>query len=59
MKTYKNFEEDLEKAKANASKYINLVDGIKELIKPNIDLKNSQFNKSKGIGCVYIEKQFV
>ena len=39
--------------------YISLVDNIKDFIKPNIDLKNSQFNKSKGIGCVYIEKQFV
>lgn len=45
--------------KANASKYISLVDNIKDFIKPNIDLKNSLFNKSKGIGCVYIEKQFV
>lgn len=44
---------------ANASKYISLVDNIKDFIKPNIDLKNSQFNKRKGIGCVYIEKQFV
>ena len=44
---------------ANASKYISLVDNIKDFIKPNIDFKNSQFNKSKGIGCVYIEKQFV
>lgn len=35
------------KIEANASKYINLVDGIKELIKPNIDLKNSQFNKAR------------
>lgn len=79
MKTYKNFEEDFEKAKANmellenivsvgipkkqgefkkymamceemykalaieanASKYISLVDNIKDFIKPNIDLKNS------------------
>lgn len=30
-----------------------------DFIKPNIDIKNSQFNKNKGIGCVYIEKQFV
>lgn len=45
--------------KANASKYISLADNIKDFIKPNIDLKNSQFNKSKGTGCVYMEKQSV
>lgn len=64
MKTYKNFKEDFEKAKANMELLENIVSvGIpkkqKDFIKPNIDLKNSQFNKSKGIGCVYIEKQFV
>lgn len=104
MKTYKNFEEDFEKAKANMELLENIVSvgipkkqavyfnsisvdskysmgqrtylyvgdklvhcnderkfyvGHNKFIKPNIDLKNSQFNKSKGIGCVYIEKQFV
>lgn len=59
FKKYMAMCEEMYKAlaiKANASKYISLVDNI---IKPNIDLKNSRFNKSKGIGCVYIEKQFV
>lgn len=62
FKKYMAMCEEMYKAlaiKANASKYISLVDNIKDFIKPNIDLKNSQFNKSKGIGCVYIEKQFV
>lgn len=62
FKKYMAMCEEMYKAlaiEANASKYISLVDNIKDFIKPNIDLKNSQFNKSKGIGCVYIEKQFV
>lgn len=62
FKKYMELCEEMYKAlkiKANASKYISLVDNIKDFIKPNIDLKNSQFNKSKGIGCIYIEKQFV
>lgn len=47
------------KIEANASKYINLVDGIKELIKPNINIKVSQFNRNTGLGCITISKQFV
>ena len=45
--------------KANASKYISLVDNIKDFIKPNIDLKTASLTRARGIGCVYIEKQFV
>ena len=42
--------EEMYKAKieANASKYISLVDDIKELIKPNINIKVSQFNRNTG-----------
>lgn len=47
------------KIEANASKYISLVDDIKELIKPNINIKVSQFNRNTGIGCITISKQFV
>lgn len=44
---------------ANASKYISLVDNAKELIKPNIDIKISRFNRNTGLGCITISKQFV
>lgn len=47
------------KIEANASKYISLVDDIKELIKPNINIKISQFNRNTGLGCITISKQFV
>lgn len=62
FKKYMAMCEEMYKAltiEANASKYINLVDGIKELIKPNINIKVSQFNRNTGLGCITISKQFV
>lgn len=47
------------KVEANASKYISLVNDIKDVIKPNIDLKNSQFNKNTGLGYITISRQFI
>lgn len=61
FKKYMAMCEEMYKAKieANASKYISLVDDIKELIKPNINIKVSQFNRNTGLGCITISKQFV
>lgn len=61
FKKYMELCEEISKIKieANASKYISLVDDIKELIKPNINIKVSQFNKNTGLGCITISKQFV
>lgn len=61
FKKYIAMCEEMYKAKieANASKYISLVDDIKELIKPNINIKVSQFNRNTGLGCITISKQFV
>ncbi len=33
--------------KANASKYISLVDNIKDFIKPNIDLKTASLTRAR------------
>jgi hypothetical protein len=62
FKKYMAMCEEMYKAlviEANASKYISLVDDIKELIKPNINIKVSQFNRNTGLGCITISKQFV
>lgn len=62
FKKYMAMCEEMYKAliiEANASKYISLVDNAKELIKPNINIKISQFNRNTGLGCITISKQFV
>lgn len=57
FKKYMDMCEEMYKAleiEVNTSKYISLVDNIKDFIKSNIDLKNSVFNKNKGIGYIIV-----